>query len=121
MKPKRLMSREEMHTAYAQGEAAGLAPLEVQAKLIASLKAHLKALQDQLAKNTRNSNQAPSNDGLNVPAPKSRREKSGKPSGGNVGLRLEPIEEPDRIEVQRVAHCFIAPDALSSYLIRNME
>lgn len=108
MKPKWLLSREVIHAAYAQGEAAVMALFEVQAEHIARLEARLKALEDQLAKNSRNSNKAPSSDGLNKPAPKSRRQKSGKPSGGQKGqrgYRLEPIKDPHYIDVQRVVRC----------------
>ncbi len=111
MKPSPLRTREEIQAAYKEGEEAVLALFEMQNTLIQELETRLQALEDQIAKNSRNSSQPPSSDGLNKPAPKSRREKSGKPSGGqkgHEGHRLEPVEKPDHIEPHRVvlcAHC----------------
>lgn len=82
-----------------------LALFEVQVKIIRDLEARNQALEDQIAKNSRNSSKPPSRDGLNKPAPKSRREPSGKPSGGqkgHVGHRLEPVDKPNHIEVYPV-------------------
>ena len=42
----------------------------------------VKLLEDQLAKNSRNSSKPPSTDGFPKPAPTSLREKSARPSGG---------------------------------------
>jgi transposase len=108
MKPSLLPSREEIHAAYEQGEEAVLAVFEEQAKIIRDLEKRVQALQDKMAKNSQNSNKPPSSDGLNKPAPKSRRESSGKPSGGqkgHVGYRLEPVEKPTDIEVHLVVEC----------------
>jgi transposase len=108
MKPSLLPSHEDIHTAYQQGEAAVLALFEVQAKIIQDLETKLQALEDQIAKNSHNSNKPPSSDGLNKPAPKSRRAPSGKPSGGqkgHVGHRLEPVQEADHIAAHRVVEC----------------
>lgn len=106
-----LPTREEIRAAYDQGVEAVLALFDVQARIIGDLAARNQALEDQLAKSSRNSSKPPSSDGLNKPAPKSRREKSGKPSGGqqgHEGHRLEPVEKADHIErhpVVQCAHC----------------
>lgn len=108
MKPSLLPTREEIHAAYQQGEEAVLGLFEVQREIIRDLEATLQALEDQIAKNSRNSSKPPSSDGLNKPAPKSRREPSGKPSGGqkgHVGHRLEPVEKPNHTEVHSVVQC----------------
>lgn len=101
MKPSLLPTREDIHAAYKQGEEAVMTLFERQTALIRALEARVQALEDQIAKNSQNSSKPPSSDGLNKPAPKSRREPSGKPSGGqkgHVGYRLEPVEKPDRIQ-----------------------
>src|SRR5215468_3494407 len=101
MNPSVLPSREEIGTAYQQGEEAVLALCDVLLQAIRDLAARNQALEDQIAKNSHNSSKPPSSDGLNKPGSKSRREKSGKPSGGqqgHEGHRLEPVEKPDHIE-----------------------
>jgi transposase len=108
MNPSLLPSHEDIRAAYRQGEAAVLALFEVQAKIIRGLETKVQVLEDQITKNSRNSHKPPSSDGLNKPTPKSRREPSGKPSGGqkgHVGHRLEPVEKPDHITVHLVTAC----------------
>lgn len=108
MKPRQLATPEAIHVAYQDGESAVLALFEAQTKIIEELEARLQALENQVAKNSRNSNKPPSSDGLNKPAPKSWREKSGKPSGGQKGhrgYRLEPVEEAHHIERRCVVQC----------------
>ena len=68
----------------------------------------IKHLEDQLAKNSRNSGKPPSSDGFNRPAPKSLREKSQRPTGGqpgHAGCTLARSEKPDRVVVHSVASC----------------
>jgi transposase len=108
MKPSELPSADDIHTAYEAGEATVRALLEAQAKLIRALEARIQALEDQLAKNSHNSSKPPSTDGLNKPNPKSRRQRSGKASGGqagHIGCRLEPVEKPQHLEVHPVLEC----------------
>jgi transposase len=89
MEPLRLPSREEMHAAYVEGEEAAVALIAklaenwvgiIQAqqetlqqkqeiiqqkqKTIVRLEARVQALEDQLAKNSRNSSKPPSSDRL---------------------------------------------------------
>ena len=52
---------------------------------VADLEAQVKELTRQLHQNSRNSSKPPSSDGYEKPTPKSRREKSGKSSGGQPG------------------------------------
>lgn len=68
-------SRQEIHAAYEQGEEAVVALFE---RTIGEL----AALEEQQAKNSRNSSKPPSSDGLKKPAPRSLRKRSGKQSGG---------------------------------------
>lgn len=68
----------------------------------------VKHLEDQLAKNSRNSSKPPSTDGFHKPDPKSLREKSTRPSGGqpgHAGQTLAMVAKPDRIEPHRVERC----------------
>lgn len=68
----------------------------------------VKHLEDQLAKNSRNSSKPPSTDGFNKPEPKSLRKKSTRASGGqpgHEGQTLAMVEKPDRTERHRVERC----------------
>jgi transposase len=63
--------------------------------------ARIAELEARLAKNSRNSSKPPSSDGLDKPAPKSLRGRSGKRPGGQAGHRgqtLCQVERPDRTE-----------------------
>jgi len=108
MKVSLLPTPSEIHAAYQQGEVAVRVLFEAQAKLIRNLEATVQALEDQIAKNSQNSSKPPSSDGLNKPSPRSLRQSSGKPNGGqkgHVGHRLEPVDKPQHIEIHAVAHC----------------
>jgi transposase len=108
MKPMPLATPDEIDAAYEQGKAAVQALFEQQAALIRALEARIQALEDQIGKNSRNSSKPPSSDGLKKPKPKSRRQKSGKPSGGqkgHVGYRLEPVAQPQHTEIHPVLEC----------------
>ena len=124
MKPSPLPTREEIHAAYQEGEEAVWKLFAVQVKIIRDLEAKNQALENQIAKNSRNSSKPPSSDGLNKPAPKSRREKSGKPSGGqkgHEGHRLEPVDKPDHIEVHPVVQCAHCQANLASVEVNKIE
>jgi len=117
-----MMTREEAQAIYRAGEEAVVRVLlemdrrihtlerqvqDLTARLEAS-EQRVKHLEDQLAKNSRNSSKPPSTDGFQKPAPKSLREKSARPSGGqpgHAGQTLAMVEKPDRIEPHRVECC----------------
>jgi len=65
-------------------------------------------LERQLKQNSRNSNLPPSNDGYKKPNPKSVRDKSGKPSGGQPGHKghhLALTDNPDHIVRHSPSSC----------------
>ena len=68
----------------------------------------LKALQDQVAKNSQNSGKPPSSDGLNKERTRSLRKKEGRKVGGqkgHEGKTLISVSKPDHIKVHEVNHC----------------
>lgn len=98
-------SRQEIHEAYVQGEEAVVTLFE---RTIGQLAARVRALEDQAAKNSRNSSKPPSSDGLKKPAPRSLRKRSGKKSGGQPGHKgrtLKAVENPQHTKVHRVTRC----------------
>ncbi len=101
----RLPSEAEINAAYDQGRTAVIALIQETFVVLAE---RIQILEDQLAKNSRNSGKPPSSDGYEKPAPKSRRKRSGKKSGGQVGHEghtLEAVAKPDRMEVYEVDRC----------------
>ena len=68
----------------------------------------LRHLEEQLAKNSRNSSKPPSSDGFKKPSPKSLRKKGQRKSGGQLGHTghtLKMAEKPDHTEVHHVDMC----------------
>lgn len=108
MNAPHLPSRDEVRAAYQQGEEAVVELVDGLIQIIASLAGRVQALEDQQAKNSRNSGKPPSSDGLKKPGPRSLRKSSGKKRGGQPGHRgqtLKAVTEPDRIEVHPVEQC----------------
>jgi transposase len=113
------LSATEIHRAYLKGESAIVSLLEGWTTRLAAvvneqedslqrLQERIRALEDQLAKNSRNSGKPPSSDGYQKPAPKSLRKRHGRKSGGQIGhtgYTLKAVEHPDRVEVHRVQEC----------------
>src|SRR5574342_1340871 len=102
-----LPSTEEINAAYDEGREAVI--LLFQTTMLA-LAERIQALEDQLAKNSRNSRKPPSSDGYDqgAPRPKSLRKRSRRKSGGqrgHPGETLKAVEKPDWIEVHRVHAC----------------
>ena len=106
------LSSKELHEAYVKGEPAIHVLLEGWMKQVIAinqvLEARVQELEDQIAKNSRNSGKPPSSDGFNRPAPKSMRKRSHKKSGGqagHVGYTLKAVEKPEHVKVHRVEQC----------------
>jgi transposase len=98
-------TRQEICEAYEQGVEAVIALFE---QTIGQLGARVATLEEQQAKNSRNSSKPPSSDGLKKPAPRSLRQHSGKKSGGQPGHQghtLAATPEPDHIEKHEVTEC----------------
>src|SRR4051794_38657623 len=75
---------------------------------IAEQDAEIAELKRQLAASSRNSSQPPSSDGLDKPAPKSLRGRSGrKPGGqpGRAGRTLRQVAVPDAVVVHEPGAC----------------
>ncbi len=102
------LTREEALAIYRAGEETVVGVLlELDARMRA-LEQRVKELADQLAKNSHNSSKPPSTDGFQKPAPKSLREKSTRPSGGqpgHPGQTLAMVEKPDFTEPHRIDRC----------------
>jgi len=101
-------SEERIRTAYRQGEEAVVKAFQELSEMIVTLLVRVTELEDQLAKNSSNSGKPPSSDGYEKPAPKSKRKRSGKKSGaqvGHPGHTLEMVAQPDKVEPHPVDCC----------------
>lgn len=84
----------------------------------------VRQLQEQLARNSRNSSKPPSSDGFKKPAPKSLRKKSERKSGGqpgHTGYTLQLTENPDHVLVHRVNQCACCGRQLSDQPAESLE
>jgi transposase len=75
-----LPTHRDIHSAYLQGEEAVIEMVDALLAAMQGLAARMQALEEQAAKNSRNSSKPPSSDGLKKPAPRSLRKRSGKKS-----------------------------------------
>jgi hypothetical protein len=116
-------SKDEISTAYQQGEAEVLKlfdQIEGQvmalSKILQEQAEAIKELQAKLSKDSSNSGKPPSSDGLakkkTIPRTKSQRKKGQKPNGGQAGHQgstLEKSEHPDKTETHSMdgscTHC----------------
>ena len=73
-----------------------------------AFQARIQELERQLRSNSRNSSKPPSSDGYAKPAPKSRRQRSGKKPGkqpGDAGQHLAQRPDPDALRTHTPEHC----------------
>jgi transposase len=102
------LSPAQIRGVYRLGESEVVVLVEKLQDRVDELETRLKALEDRVAQNSRNSHKPPSSDGLSKPGPKSLREPSGrKPGGqpGHVGRTLLPVPKPDQTVAHRLEHC----------------
>jgi transposase len=97
--------------------------IELLKRQVAQLEGQVEKLEGQVAKNSSNSSQPPSSDGLKKPAPKSRREKGKRKSGGQAGHKGETLEQvatPDGVEVHRLRRCVYCQQDLSEVGVEDV-
>lgn len=104
MEPIQLPSEGEIRAAFREGEEA---VIKLFFATFGKLAERIRRLEDQIAKNSKNSSKPPSSDGL-AKKTKSLRHKSGKKSGGqpgHPGNTLKAVEHPDYVQVYPVKRC----------------
>jgi len=113
MKKLKRLSKKEIYTLYEAGPDAvgevinGLIDIIIkQQQETIMFKEHVKKLEEQVNKNSKNSSKPPSTDGFNKP--KSLRKKSLKPNGGQKGHKgytLKQVDNPDKIITHEISTC----------------
>lgn len=86
--------------------------LDAQNATVAELQETVRELQRRLGRNSRNSSQPPSKDGLDKPRPRSPRKRSGlKPGGqpGHAGSHMAIPHEPDDVRQHLPSKCLSCP------------
>jgi transposase len=108
MEPARLSTPEEVRALYRQGEEAVVTAYAEVAGLVRALESRVQVLEDQLAKDSRNSSKPPASDGLKKPKRHGWRTPSGKRVGaqpGHPGYTLKAVAQPDQVKVHPVVRC----------------
>jgi len=121
MEPMRLPKEEEIKTAYEAGKEAVVKLFQETFVVLAE---RIQKLEDQLAKNSRNSGKPPSSDGFDKPAPRSLRKRRRRRSGGQIGHaghKLEMVKKPDHIELHKVDKCVHCQHSLKRQRVERRE
>lgn len=131
MLESRIPTQEEIKSVYLKGEEAVVALVEMLAMMnrvlqdsVRVLEDKVQKLEDQLKKDSHNSGKPPTSDGLKKALTHGLRQKSGKKSGGqfgHVGYRLEPVSEPDYIEIHPITKCKHCQVALEKVVVRDYK
>jgi transposase len=117
MPTRKLPTPTETRATYQQGEAAVVA-------LVNELNAIIRALETPVVKDSGNSSQPPSRDGLTRKQKGKTRERSGKRSGGQVGhtgQTLKAVVTPDAIVIHRVQVCHRCQTDLSTVAVSQLD
>jgi transposase len=121
MEPIRLPNEKEINAAFEEGKEAVLKLFQGTFVVLAE---RIQKLEDQLAKNSRNSGKPPSSDGFDKPAPRSLRKRSRRRSGGqkgHAGYKLEMVEKPDHIKKYKVTQCAHCQNSLKREKVERIE
>jgi transposase len=121
MEPLQLPTDDEIRNAFNQGQEAVIALFH---ETIGRLAARIQGLEDRTAKNSQNSGKPPSSDGLNKPAPKSRRKRHDRKSGGQPGHEghtLKAVLKPDCVKVHAVQKCVHCQKSLRKVKVERYE
>jgi transposase len=126
-----LPTQEEIKSTYLQGEGAVVALVEMLVTMNRALQDSIRVLEEkveklegQLNKDSHNSGKPPTSDGLKKPHKHGLRHKSGKKSGGqfgHVGHRLEPVSNPDYIEIHAVTQCSHCQTSLEKVAVQGYK
>ena len=124
------LTREEIIVVYAGGVEAVIAVIEqlqavgvAQQEEIAALRVRVKALEDRTKMTSRTSSKPPSSDGYQRP-PRSLRQRSGKPVGGqpgHEGTALSLVAAPDRVIRHQPAVCATCQASLDAVAATGYE
>lgn len=118
------LTEEDIRSLYNQGEDTTVALILELIQMNKELTNRVQALEDRLAKNSRNSGKPPSSDGYQKPAPKSLRKRHGRKSGGqpgHSGNTLKAVDKPDFIEIHPVNECKSCNSSLKLVAIKDVE
>lgn len=121
MEAMRLPKEEEINTAYEAGKEAVVKLFQDTFGVLAE---RIQKLEDQIAKNSRNSGKPPSSDGFDKPAPCSLRKRRRRRSGGqagHAGHKLEMVKKPDHIEMHKVHKCVHCQQSLKGQRVERSE
>jgi transposase len=121
MQTKQIPSESDIRAAYQAGVEAVIVLFQ---QTFLELGERLQKMEDRMSKNSHNSGKPPSTDGYEKPAPKSRRRRSGKKSGGQAGHEghtLKMVEKPDQVVVHPVASCAHCQKSLKRVATAGVE